>query len=58
MRRPDGREKVHHAERGDVLVIPKGAAYLLAPHTPEVDVLFVTPREGNSTRRGAVPANR
>jgi quercetin dioxygenase-like cupin family protein len=50
----DGRQTVHHAERGDVLLIPKGAAHCFTLHTSEVQVLFVTPREGNSTWSGAV----
>src|SRR5579871_6692240 len=53
VRRSDGRQTVHHAERGDVLLIPKGAAHSFTLHTPEVQVLFVTPREGNSTWSGA-----
>jgi mannose-6-phosphate isomerase-like protein (cupin superfamily) len=53
VRRSDGRQTVHHAERGDVLLIPKGAAHSFTLHTPEVQVLFVTPREGNSSWSGA-----
>jgi hypothetical protein len=49
VRRSDGRQTVHDAGRGDVLLIPKGAAHSFALHTPEVQVLFVTPREGNTT---------
>jgi hypothetical protein len=44
VRRSDGRQTVHHAERGDVLLIPKGAAHSFTLHTPEVQVLLVTPR--------------
>jgi mannose-6-phosphate isomerase-like protein (cupin superfamily) len=47
--RRSGGQTVHDAGRGDVLLIPKGAAHSFALHTPEVQVLFVTPREGNTT---------
>jgi mannose-6-phosphate isomerase-like protein (cupin superfamily) len=53
VRRSDGRRTVHDAERGDVLLIPKGAAHSFTLHTSEVQVLFVTPCEGNSTWSGA-----
>jgi len=49
VRRSDGRQTVHDAGHGDVLLIPKGAADSFALQTPEVQVLFVTPREGNTT---------
>jgi mannose-6-phosphate isomerase-like protein (cupin superfamily) len=52
VRRSDGRQTAHDAERGDVLLIPKGAAHSFTLHTPEVHLLFVTPREGNSTWNG------
>ena len=58
VRRSDGRETVHHAERGDVLVIPKGAARSLALHTPEVEVLFVTPGAETVVPGGAVDGKR
>jgi ethanolamine utilization protein EutQ (cupin superfamily) len=48
----DGRQTVHHAQRGDMLLIPKGAAHSFTLHTPEVHVLFVTPRDGNRTWSG------
>jgi len=53
VRRSDGRQTVHDAGHGDVLLIPKGAADSFALQTPEVQVLFVTPREGNTTWSGA-----
>jgi quercetin dioxygenase-like cupin family protein len=53
VRRSDGRQTVHHAEHGDVRLIPKSAAHSFTLHTPEVQVLFVTPRDGNSTWSGA-----
>jgi ethanolamine utilization protein EutQ (cupin superfamily) len=53
VRRSDGRQTVHHAQRGDMLLIPQGAAHSFTLHTPEVHVLFVTPRDGNRTWSGA-----
>jgi quercetin dioxygenase-like cupin family protein len=53
VRRSDGRQTVHHAERGDLLLIPKGAAHSFTLHTPEVQVPFVTPSERNSAWSGA-----
>lgn len=58
VRRSDGRQTVHYAERGDVLLIPKGSAHSFTLHTPEVHVLFVTPREGNRTWSGAADGDR
>ena len=58
VRRSDGRQTVHYAERGDVLLIPKGSPHSFTLHTPEVHVLFVTPREGNSTWSGAADGDR
>ncbi|WP_394844802.1 cupin domain-containing protein [Pendulispora brunnea] len=47
LRPSEGPEKSHELGPGDALLIPKGVAHSGKAHTPEVRVLFITPREGN-----------
>jgi len=46
LRDADGRTEDHALSDGDVLIIPRGIAHHATLHTPEVQVLFVTPRTG------------
>ncbi|MCY1018283.1 cupin domain-containing protein [Pyxidicoccus sp. MSG2] len=40
-------DQAHDLGAGDALLIPRGVAHSARLHTPEVHLLFVTPREGN-----------
>jgi quercetin dioxygenase-like cupin family protein len=45
--RPAGAAEQHHdLGPGDTLLIPRGVAHSGVLHTPEIQLLFVTPREG------------
>jgi quercetin dioxygenase-like cupin family protein len=48
LRPASGPDQVHELGEGDALLIPSGVAHSARLHTPEVHLLFVTPREGNA----------
>ncbi|TFL14759.1 cupin domain-containing protein [Pusillimonas caeni] len=43
----DGTLEDHCLSAGDALLIPHGHSHSAQLHTPHIDILFVTPREGN-----------
>ncbi len=47
LRSNEQADQIHHVGPGDVLLIPRGVAHSGKLHTPEVQILFVTPRNGN-----------
>lgn len=49
LRPPDGPDQQHELKPGDALLIPQGVAHSGRLHTGEVQLLFVTPREGNES---------
>jgi len=48
MRRAGSADQVRGAGPGDVILIPRGVAHSFKLHAPEVQLLFVTPRRGNT----------
>ncbi|NMO19387.1 cupin domain-containing protein [Pyxidicoccus fallax] len=48
LRPESGPDLPHDLGPGDALLIPRGVAHTARLHTPEVRLLFVTPREGNA----------
>ena len=48
LRPANGEQETHDLGPGDVLLVPKGAAHCFKLRTPEIQLLFVTPRDGNS----------
>jgi len=47
LRPDDAPETAHELGPGDALLIPKGVTHSGKLHTPEAQILFITPREGN-----------
>src|SRR5690606_23128418 len=47
LRGHNGTLEDHNLSAGDVLLIPQGYSHSAQLHSPHIDILFVTPREGN-----------
>ncbi|QRK07503.1 cupin domain-containing protein [Archangium violaceum] len=47
LRPANGPDQLHDIGPGDALLIPRGIAHSARLHTPEIHLLFVTPRDGN-----------
>jgi|GEM_PF-1521859 len=48
VRSPGGGTETRELRPGDLVLVPRGAAHSLTLHTPEVQLLFMMPREGNT----------
>jgi quercetin dioxygenase-like cupin family protein len=41
------KQEVFEIAAGESLFIPKGMAHSAVLHTPEIQILFITPKDGN-----------